>query len=86
MTFKDTLAELRALRDISQSDMARLLKIGRRTYLNYELGITEPRHSMLVEMSKILQVSPAVFFQNTCLSLSDHAVIKRLGTKHVKLS
>lgn len=51
------ISEYRKLRGYTQEYMAQQLCVTRRTYLNYELSITEPSLDILLNISKILRTS-----------------------------
>ena len=46
----------------TQEQMARLLKITRATYANYETGYRNPSLNKVIEMKKILNVSEDKYF------------------------
>lgn len=43
---------------ISQKQMADLVKVHYRTYQNWELGISSPKHEMIIELGNILKIDP----------------------------
>lgn len=52
---KKNLRQLRQEAGISQTDMARMLKVSRNTVINYESGRTEPPLGVLMQMLTIIQ-------------------------------
>lgn len=55
--FRERLRETRESKNISQTEMANMLGIAVTTYRNYENTSREPNYDMLVNISKILDVS-----------------------------
>ena len=53
---KNLISKYRKLRGYTQKYMAEELCVSRRTYVNYELSITEPTLDILVHISKILRI------------------------------
>ena len=56
------LIKLRMEKGFTQEQMARLLKITRATYENYETGYRNPSLNKVIEMKKILNVSEDKYF------------------------
>lgn len=56
------LIKLRMEKGFTQEQMARLLKITRATYANYETGYRNPSLNKVIEMKKILNVSEDKYF------------------------
>ena len=55
--FPSRLKKARKEYDLTQTEVAKLLKINRVTYTNYELGKREPNLEMLAMMSKLFSVT-----------------------------
>lgn len=51
---RSKLIKLRKEKGFSQEQMARLLKVTRATYANYETGYRTPSFKKIIEMKKIL--------------------------------
>ena len=56
------LTKLRIEKGFTQEQMARLLKIKRATYANYETGYRSPSLETVIELKKILGVTEDKFF------------------------
>lgn len=56
-TFGERLKELREKAGLKQSDLAEKFKMGTAAFSKYELGHTEPRMLIIVELCKIFNVS-----------------------------
>ncbi|MBR3163548.1 MAG: helix-turn-helix transcriptional regulator [Clostridia bacterium] len=56
------LIKLRTDKGFTQEQMARLLKIKRATYANYETGYRNPSLEIVIELKKILGVTEDKFF------------------------
>lgn len=56
------LVKLRMDKGFTQEQMARLLKIKRATYANYETGYRNPSLEIVIELKKILGVTEDKFF------------------------
>lgn len=61
----DRLKELREDLGTKQEDIAQKLNIGRSTYANYESGAAEPNISILIDLSRIYNVSIDYICGNT---------------------
>lgn len=59
---RSKLIRLRKEKGFTQEQMARLLKIGRSCYSNYENGYREPSFENIIELKKILGVTDDKFF------------------------
>ncbi len=59
---RSKLIKLRIQKGFTQEQMARLLKVTRATYANWETGYRNPSLSMVIEMKKILNVSEDKYF------------------------
>lgn len=59
---RSKLIKLRMEKGFTQEQMARLLKVTRATYANYETGYRNPSLSKVMEMKKILNVSEDKYF------------------------
>lgn len=57
MEFNDRLKDLRIQKNLTQQELADLLKITRVTYRNYETGTNEPKFRTLLELGKIFNVT-----------------------------
>ncbi|NFO71747.1 helix-turn-helix transcriptional regulator, partial [Clostridium botulinum] len=57
MVFKDRLKGLREDRDLTQDQIADILKITRSAVANYENGIREPDISLLVKIADYFNIS-----------------------------
>ncbi|NFO72264.1 helix-turn-helix transcriptional regulator, partial [Clostridium botulinum] len=57
MVFKDRLKGLREDRDLTQDQIANILKITRSAVANYENGIREPDISLLVKIADYFNIS-----------------------------
>lgn len=53
----DRLKELREDKQITQSELAEILKVSRQTISSYELNLTEPTFETLVKIADIFGVS-----------------------------
>lgn len=51
---RSKLIKLRTEKGFTQEQMARLLKVTRATYANYETGYRNPNLKVIIEMKKIL--------------------------------
>ena len=56
------LVKLRMDKGFTQEQMARLLRIKRATYANYETGYRNPSLEIVIELKKILGVTEDKFF------------------------
>lgn len=59
---RSKLIKLRNERGFTQEQMARLLKVTRATYANYETGYRNPNLKNIIEMKKILGVTDDKIF------------------------
>ena len=59
---RSKLIKLRNEKGFTQEQMARLLKIKRATYANYETGYRNPNLNTVIEIKKILGVTDDKFF------------------------
>lgn len=59
---RSKLIKLRIDKGFTQEQMARLLKVTRATYANWETGYRNPSLNMVIEMKKILNVSEDKYF------------------------
>jgi len=59
---RSKLIKLRLEKGFTQEQMARLLKVTRATYANYETGYRNPSLDKVIEMKKILNVSEDKYF------------------------
>ena len=59
---RSKLIKLRKEKGFSQEQMARLLKVTRATYANYETGYRAPSFKKIVQMKKIFGVVDDKFF------------------------
>ncbi len=59
---RSKLIKLRNEKGFTQEQMARLLKITRATYANYETGYRNPKLKNIIEMKKILGVTDDKIF------------------------
>lgn len=57
MTFPERLKHLREEHNVSQTAIARMLRMSRQAYNNYERGIREPNHAIVKELAKYYRVS-----------------------------
>ena len=57
MTYAERIRSLREDGDKTQAEIARLLKIGQRTYCDYELGKTRIPVDSLITLAKLYNVS-----------------------------
>ncbi|WP_423230979.1 helix-turn-helix domain-containing protein, partial [Clostridium botulinum] len=57
LVFKDRLKGLREDRDLTQDQIANILKITRSAVANYENGIREPDISLLVKIADYFNIS-----------------------------
>ncbi|HEL0247460.1 TPA: helix-turn-helix transcriptional regulator [Streptococcus equi subsp. zooepidemicus] len=64
--FTERLVELRKKNDLTQQELADMMKVNRVTYTNWENGKREPSFSKLIELSKLLNTTP-----NYLLGISD---------------
>jgi len=62
---RERLKELREDLGLKQEDIAQKLNIGRSTYANYESGAVEPNIPILIDLSKIYNVSVDYICGNT---------------------
>jgi len=61
------LSSFRKAKNLTQKEMADKLHVSRQTYCGYEAGKYEPNIGVLIEMSKILDVSIDALVGNTLL-------------------
>ena len=59
---RSKLIKLRVEKGYTQEQMARLLKVTRATYANWETGYRSPNLNKIIEMKKILSVSEDKYF------------------------
>lgn len=59
---RSKLIKKRKEKGFTQEQMARLLKITRTTYANYETGYRNPNLKIIIEIKKILDISDDKFF------------------------
>lgn len=57
VTFGERLKELRASRDITQTDLAKILKVGTSNIGNYERGFSNPSIDKLIALTDYFNVS-----------------------------
>lgn len=57
MKYSDRLRELRTKRNLSQQQLADILKINRSTYARYELGETQPDLDLLAKIADFYEVT-----------------------------
>lgn len=57
MNYTDRIRALREDRDMTQSEIAALLKVGQKTYSDYELGKTRIPVDSLIVLAKLYNVS-----------------------------
>lgn len=57
MNYAERIRALREDRDKTQSEIAKLLKVGQRTYCDYELGKTRIPVDSLIILAKLYDVS-----------------------------
>ena len=57
MTYAERIRALRDDRDLKQADVAAVLKVGQRTYCDYELGKTRIPVDSLIVLAKMYNVS-----------------------------
>ena len=57
MTYAERIRALREDRDMTQTDVAAVLKVGQRTYCDYELGKTRVPVDSLITLAKMYNVS-----------------------------
>ena len=57
MTYAERIRALREDRDLKQADVAAVLKVGQRTYCDYELGKTRIPVDSLIVLAKMYNVS-----------------------------
>ena len=57
MNYAERIRELREDSDITQTEIAEILKIGQRTYCDYELGKTRIPVDSLIVLAKFYNVS-----------------------------
>ena len=57
MNYADRIRALREDRDKTQAEIAQLLKVGQRTYCDYELGKTRIPVDSLIVLAKLYNVS-----------------------------
>ena len=55
--FAERLKELRKEKNLTQTDLANILKIKQQSYARYEADTSEPSYEMLVEIAKFFDVS-----------------------------
>ena len=55
--FAERLKELRKEKNLTQTDLADVLKIKQQSYARYEADTSEPSYEMLVEIAKFFDVS-----------------------------
>lgn len=67
MTYKQRIKDLREDRDLSQTQIADILKIDQRVYSRYETGINEMPIKHLITLCEFYNVSPEYIlgFTNT---------------------
>ncbi|WP_238131671.1 helix-turn-helix transcriptional regulator [Vibrio cincinnatiensis] len=58
MMIKDVLKSARNELNLSQEEVAEAIGITKQTYLKWENGTTEPKATQVVQLSKVLKVSP----------------------------
>ena len=58
MNYHDRIRALREDRDKTQTEIAKLLNVGQRTYCDYELGNTRIPVDSLIMLAKLYNVSP----------------------------
>lgn len=63
--FKDRLSTCRLSCGMSQSDVAKFLKITRQAYNHYETGQRQPPHDTLVELAKLFGVTTDYLLGNS---------------------
>lgn len=80
--FKERLRYTRELREMSQKEMAKKLDIAATTYRNYENTNREPNYDILVNISKVLNVSVDYLLGNDEM----HSTLSNLVIKADKLS
>jgi len=57
MNYADRIRALREDRDLTQTQIAQLLKVGQKTYSDYELGKTRIPVDSLIALAKLYNVS-----------------------------
>ena len=57
MTYAERIRALREDKDLTQADVAAVLKVGQRTYCDYELGKTRIPVDSLIVLAKMYNVS-----------------------------
>ncbi len=57
MSYRERIRTLREDRDITQKEIAELLKVGQKTYSDYELGKTRIPVDSLIVLAKLYNVS-----------------------------
>lgn len=57
MNYADRIRALREDRDLTQTQIAQLLKVGQKTYSDYELGKTRIPIDSLIALAKLYNVS-----------------------------
>lgn len=57
MTYAERIRAIREDRDLKQADVAAVLKVGQRTYCDYELGKTRIPVDSLIVLAKMYNVS-----------------------------
>lgn len=53
---KNRISEARIRAKMTQDDLAKALKIGKRTLIDYEKGVSEPKASTIVDIAKICDI------------------------------
>lgn len=57
LSIHSNIASLRRMKDLSQKEFARLLKVSRRAVVGWETGGAVPRKGHLLEIARVLSVT-----------------------------
>lgn len=68
----ERLKQLRTMRGMSQSDVAKELGISFQQIQKYEMGVNRTSASRLYDLAQVLEVTPADFFAEITLDTTPH--------------
>lgn len=79
MNIGDKLRSVREDKDLSQTDLARLIPMNQSNYSKIERGIQEPNLDQLKRICEILDISPSYLLglnKGNCISKADYELLR----------
>ena len=82
----EILKELRVKKNVTQDDMAELLKIKRQTYSAYERGVSTPDANSLLTMANFFGVSVDYILENETKTVENEQSLSKAKSQLYKIT